>query len=627
MVRLWFRAEEKPHERRTIILPEHVQGYVDAGFNVTIERSSQRCVPDAEFEPLVDGTRVQLVAEGAWRDRQQPQKGKKAEEEEEEEVVVTGIKELFPEEYTAPLSDTFVQFGHAYKMQVGWKDFLGRFGDGGGTLLDLEYLVDDTGRRVAAYGHWAGYVGAGLGVLAWCTQVQTGCASILGAVDMTAYEAGKEVFIADIKAQLAAAQQVVEARGETFRPPAAVVIGALGRCGRGATELLRAVGLDGLGLWDMAETARGGPFPELLEYSIIVNCILLTSDVDKPFLVRDMLYQVDRRLSVIVDVACDPSAPHNPLPIYTEGTTFEAPALRLIDNVPGVHEAVDLIAIDHLPSLLPREASRTYCQQIVPHLLKLGKWRDDSVWHRAFAMFVRKSYAARGQSIVWLREETKPFERRAALTPQHAAILISRGVHVVVERMATRCFPDADYEAVGCQMATGGDWKVYAPLTAFILGIKELPAADTGPLEHDHIYFGHCYKQQAGWKDLLARFEAGGGRLHDLEFLMDDEGKRLAAFGFWAGWAGTALGEREADGRQARSRVHVQVRWPAGASQGRPRRGDGAAACGHHWCAGAVRLGCARDAARVWARERRDGAVGCGGDAQGRSVPGAGARL
>lgn len=35
------------------------------------------------------------------------------------------------------------------KQQGGWETVLARFPRGGGTLLDLEFLVDDRGRRVA----------------------------------------------------------------------------------------------------------------------------------------------------------------------------------------------------------------------------------------------------------------------------------------------------------------------------------------------------------------------------------------------------------------------------------------------------------------------------------------------
>ena len=35
------------------------------------------------------------------------------------------------------------------KQQGGWENVLARFPRGGGTLLDLEFLVDERGRRVA----------------------------------------------------------------------------------------------------------------------------------------------------------------------------------------------------------------------------------------------------------------------------------------------------------------------------------------------------------------------------------------------------------------------------------------------------------------------------------------------
>jgi saccharopine dehydrogenase (NAD+, L-lysine forming) len=54
-----------------------------------------------------------------------------------------------------------MQFAHYYKGQGGWQDVLARFAQGGGTLLDLEFLTDNSGRRVAA-GYHAGYAGAAL---------------------------------------------------------------------------------------------------------------------------------------------------------------------------------------------------------------------------------------------------------------------------------------------------------------------------------------------------------------------------------------------------------------------------------------------------------------------------------
>jgi saccharopine dehydrogenase (NAD+, L-lysine-forming) len=93
---------------------------------------------------------------------------------------------------------------------------------------------------------------------------------------------------------------------------------------------------------------------------------------------------------------------------------------------------------------------------------------------------------------------------------------------------------------VGCKLVDNNSWPS-APAQIPIIGLKELPAS-TDPLAHTHIHFGHCYKNQAGWTKLLSRFHRGGGTLYDIEFLNDKNGRRVAAFGFHAGFAGAAAG-------------------------------------------------------------------------------------
>ena len=78
------------------------------------------------------------------------------------------------------------------------------------------------------------------------------------------------------------------------------------------------------------------------------------------------------------------------------------------------------------------------------------------------------------------------------------------------------------------------------PADAIIFGLKELPEDGT-PLTHRHIMFGHAYKGQPAGRVLLKRFKAGGGTLYDLEYLVDEKGRRVAAFGYWAGYAGAAV--------------------------------------------------------------------------------------
>jgi saccharopine dehydrogenase (NAD+, L-lysine-forming) len=62
----------------------------------------------------------------------------------------------------------------------------------------------------------------------------------------------------------------------------------------------------------MQETAKGGPFREILDNDIFVNCIYLSKPIP-PFLTTDLIQaSPDRKLSVFVDVSCDPNNPHNP---------------------------------------------------------------------------------------------------------------------------------------------------------------------------------------------------------------------------------------------------------------------------------------------------------------------------
>lgn len=48
---------------------------------------------------------------------------------------------------------------------------------------------------------------------------------------------------------------------------------------------------------------------------------------------------------------------------------------------------------------------------------------------------------------IWLRCETKEFERRAALTPTTVKALIAAGFHVTIERDTQRIFDDEEYAA------------------------------------------------------------------------------------------------------------------------------------------------------------------------------------
>ena len=163
------------------------------------------------------------------------------------------------------------------------------------------------------------------------------------------------------------------------KQPQILVIGALGRCGRGALDLCRAVGISESNLlkWDMAETAKGGPFAEIRESDIFINCIYLSSESIPKFVTEDFLKEGPRRLSVVTDVSCDTTNPLNPIPFCNQSTYFNRPTITLSDfNNPPL----SYITIDHLPSLLPREASESFSAALLPSLLELKDRSSSNVW-------------------------------------------------------------------------------------------------------------------------------------------------------------------------------------------------------------------------------------------------------
>ncbi|KAL8734751.1 MAG: hypothetical protein Q9181_003091, partial [Wetmoreana brouardii] len=173
------------------------------------------------------------------------------------------------------------------------------------------------------------------------------------------------------------------------QPPRVIVIGALGRCGTGAVDCCLAAGVPVSSIleWDMAETAPGGPFSEIAASAIFINCIYLSQPIP-PFVTTESLSKPGRKLRVISDVSCDPGDPNNPVPLYHEYSTFVKPTL-LVD-VSGDGPDLTMISIDHLPSLVAREASEHFSSLLLPSLKALDRRDQEGVWVRAEKVFREK---------------------------------------------------------------------------------------------------------------------------------------------------------------------------------------------------------------------------------------------
>jgi len=344
MTHLWVRAEQRENEERVGITPKGAAALIAAGLRVTVEHSSVRAIGIEGYQQAG----CNIAPENSWPIAP-------------DDAIIFGLKEL-PEDGT-PLPHRHIMFGHAYKGQPSGRILLDRFKAGGGTLYDLEYLVDETGRRVAAFGYWAGFAGAAVTLRCWIAQ-QKG--EIVGQVGVFK---SSDALVADLKADL------TPVRSSNLD---ALIIGALGRVGTGASDLLDALDVS-VTKWDMAETASGGPFPEVLRHSLFLNCILARPGT--PVFVPATAKADPRKLTVIGDIACDPDSNFSPIKVYDRTTTWDQPALRVHDAPP-----LDVTAIDNLPSMLPVESSEDYAEQLLPSLLTLGNL-NAGVWARANATF------------------------------------------------------------------------------------------------------------------------------------------------------------------------------------------------------------------------------------------------
>jgi saccharopine dehydrogenase (NAD+, L-lysine-forming) len=355
---LHLRAETKPREARAALTPKTVKELLDTGnFEIYVEEAPQSTFKTNEYKQVG----AKIVPFESWKSAPKNR-------------IIIGLKEL-PEE-TFPLIHDHIQFAHCYKDQAGWEDVLSRFPNGGSTLYDLEFLENDQGRRVAAFGYYAGFAGAALGVLDWAfKQLNPDSKNLPG---VTPYP-NEDLLVKDVKAELA------KAHAKTGRYPTVLIIGALGRCGSGAIDLCTRAGIPESNLlkWDMNETKKGGPFQEIADSDIFINCIYLSKPIP-PFINYELLNKETRKLRTIVDVSADTTNPHNPVPVYTIATQFDDPTV-LVETTKG--PKLSVISIDHLPSLLPRESSEFFARDLLPSLKELPNKDNALVWKKARNLF------------------------------------------------------------------------------------------------------------------------------------------------------------------------------------------------------------------------------------------------
>ncbi|KAK4513899.1 uncharacterized protein ATC70_005906 [Mucor velutinosus] len=145
------------------------------------------------------------------------------------------------------------------------------------------------------------------------------------------------------------------------------------------------------------------------------------------------------------------------------------------------------------------------------------------------------STAARSssQSSIGIRREDKSrWERRSALTPNTVKKLIQEtGTKVYVQPSTKRIFTNESYEEAGAIITED------ISQADIILGIKEVPEASLLK-DKTYMFFSHTHKGNEKNMPMLRSVLDKNIRLIDYELMKDETGRRLVAFGQFAGNAG-----------------------------------------------------------------------------------------
>lgn len=144
-----------------------------------------------------------------------------------------------------------------------------------------------------------------------------------------------------------------------------------------------------------------------------------------------------------------------------------------------------------------------------------------------------------------LREGKIKSDTRVALTPKQCRHLQDKyqDLQIFVQPSQERCFSNEEYQSQGISL------REDLSECEMLLGVKEVPISMLLP-EKTYLFFSHTIKKQPYNRQLLRSILQKKIRLIDYECLRDERGKRVIAFGRWAGIVGAhnailAWGRRE----------------------------------------------------------------------------------
>ncbi len=358
-----LRETKNPPDRRAALTPNTAKEIVDKFSNIEL------FVQPGQFR--------------AFKDEEYIAKGITIKENLSECDILIGVKEVKIDAFIE--NKTYMFFSHVAKFQSYNKPLLKAVIDKKITLIDYEYLTNEKGMRLVAFGKWAGVVGAYNGVRAW--GLRTKQFNLKHAYE---YHDRDEMY---------------KNCNNTKIQPIKIVITGGGRVANGAMETLHAFGIQEVSTkeflqnqfdipvftkvepWDYVKHKAGREFelehffknPQEYEsifkpYTKVADLYLACHfwDPKSPiFISKEDYREKDFKIKVIADVSCDIKQPiastlrassiAEPFYDYNPVTEKEEPAFNCDKNV-------TVMAIDNLPGELPRDASEEFSKALINNI-------------------------------------------------------------------------------------------------------------------------------------------------------------------------------------------------------------------------------------------------------------------
>ena len=313
--------------------------------------------------------------------------------------LLLGVKEV-PIDQLIP-DKKYCFFSHTIKKQSYNRELLLAILEKHIQLIDYEVLTDERGKRLIAFGKFAGMVGAHNGIMTY--GMRTGAFSLKRMKDCFDYAEAKSIY-----------QQLQ-------LPAIKVVLTGTGRVGSGAAMVLDDMNIrkvapkdfleqdfaypvyTQLECEDYARPKDGSAFdkptfyqhPELFESSfapftkvsdIMINGIYWDNNAPAFFTIEQMR-RADFNIKVIADVTCD-IAPVSSIPSTLFASTIADPIFGFDrftgkDTEPFKEHTIDMMTIDNLPNELPRDASTAFGEQFIASILPEFQVEGSEVIRRA----------------------------------------------------------------------------------------------------------------------------------------------------------------------------------------------------------------------------------------------------